>query len=66
MPGDDVHKALVRSWPEMTGKSVVQFQKFTGVRTYHGRLVRRGKHIFHVPEGSDPMARCVYANEREF
>lgn len=64
MPGDDVHDALVKDWPEMSNKSAVAFQKFTGVRRYYGVLVRKGKHIF-VRQGSD-LARCVYAHEREF
>lgn len=63
MPGDLVLAAKLEGWPEMTGRSVIAFQKFTGAQT-RGRLVRKGKHIFDI--GYEHIARCVYAHDREF
>lgn len=65
MPGDDVHACRVADWPKMSGKSAIAFQRFTGVKRYPGPLVRKGKHIFAIPERGN-LARCVYAHDREF
>lgn len=62
---DFVLAELVQDWPRMAGREVVAFQKWTGLKTQDGYLVRQGRWIFLVTPGAT-LAQCVYAHERSF